>query len=108
MKTLSRFVIKFTNLIAAVLSCFDRVIFSRLSAPSPTGRPSKASSIASAKIRRCDFMASSPRRRSKVLVDFAKRMAQEAGAEYRFLQGHHRKDKLIGRDAATAAYLCWG
>ena len=27
MKTLSRFVIKFTSPIAAVLSCFDRVIF---------------------------------------------------------------------------------
>ena len=27
MKTLSRFVAKFTKLIAAVLSCFDRVIF---------------------------------------------------------------------------------
>ena len=27
MKTLSRFVTKFTNLIVAVLSCFDRVIF---------------------------------------------------------------------------------
>jgi hypothetical protein len=27
MKTLSRFVIKFTRLIVAVLSCFDRVIF---------------------------------------------------------------------------------
>ena len=27
MKTLSRFVTKFTSLIVAVLSCFDRVIF---------------------------------------------------------------------------------
>ena len=27
MKTLSRFVTKFTKLILAVLSCFDRVIF---------------------------------------------------------------------------------
>jgi hypothetical protein len=29
-KTLSRFVAKFTNLIVAVLSCFDRVIISDL------------------------------------------------------------------------------
>ena len=29
MKTLSRFVAKFTNLIVAVLSCFDRVMFFR-------------------------------------------------------------------------------
>ena len=37
MKTLSRFVTKFTSLIVAVLSCFDRVIFKghlALSAPS--------------------------------------------------------------------------
>ena len=27
MKTLSHFVIKFTSLIVAVLSCFDRIIF---------------------------------------------------------------------------------
>ena len=27
MKTLSRFIAKFTSLIVAVLSCFDRVIF---------------------------------------------------------------------------------
>ena len=32
---------------------------------------------------------------SKTLVDFAKGLAQEAGAEYRFLQGYHRKDKFV-------------
>ena len=32
---------------------------------------------------------------SETLVDHAKRLAQEAGAEYRFLQGSHRKDKLV-------------
>ena len=41
MKTLSRFVIKFTSLIVAVLSCFDRVIF-KVTCPSPMGRPSKS------------------------------------------------------------------
>ena len=37
MKTLSRFITKFTHLIVAVLSCFDRVIFKghlALAAPS--------------------------------------------------------------------------
>ena len=32
---------------------------------------------------------------SEALVDYAKRMAEEAGVEYRFLQGSHRKDKLV-------------
>ena len=46
MKTLSRFVAKFTSLIVAVLSCFDRVIASalwnhtpaRAAAPCPSQR----------------------------------------------------------------------
>ncbi len=56
MKTLSRFISKFTHLIVAVLSCFDRVIFK--------GRPlwpwrllanSNTSSIVVLKVRRTDF-----------------------------------------------------
>ncbi len=35
------------------------------------------------------------RETSRTLVDYAKQLAQQAGAEYRFLQGHHRKDKLV-------------
>jgi hypothetical protein len=46
------------------------------------------------RIRRCDFMAFAEEK-SKTLVDYAQRLAQEVGAEYRFLQGHHRKDKLV-------------
>ena len=95
MKTL-RFVVKFTSLIVAVLSCFDRVIFS-IACPSPTGRLSKASSIASSRSGGGDFMAFADEQ-SKTLVEFAKGLAQVAGAEYRFLQGHHRKGQARRRD----------
>src|SRR4051794_28797605 len=93
MKTLSRFVAKFTKLIVAVLSCFDRVIFKGYlpitNAPALEGFVDHV-----LRIRRCDFMAFAERQ-SETLVDHAKRLAREAGAEYRFLQGAHRKDKLV-------------
>jgi hypothetical protein len=34
---------------------------------------------------------------SESLVDHAKCLAQEAGAEYHYLQGAHRKDKLVDK-----------
>ena len=34
-------------------------------------------------------------KQSETLVEHAKRLAQEAGAEYRYLQGKPRKDKLV-------------
>ncbi len=55
MKTLSRFVAKFTNLIVAVLSCFDRVIFKGY--PPITNGPALEGFVDHIlKIRRCDFM----------------------------------------------------
>ena len=93
MKTLSRFVIKFTKLVVSVLSCFDRVIFKGY-LPITNGPALEGFVDCVLKIRRCDFMAFAEEQ-SKTLVDFAKGLAQEAGAEYRFLQGYHRKDKLV-------------
>src|SRR5437773_4648558 len=93
MKTLSRFVAKFTSLIVAVLSCFDRVIFKGY-LPITNGPALEGFVDHVLKIRRCDFMAFA-QQQSETLVDHAQRLAQEAGAEYRFLQGHHRKDKLV-------------
>ena len=93
MKTLSRFVSKFTSLIVTVLSCFDRVIFKGY-LPITNGPALEGFVDHVLKIRRCDFMAFAEEQ-SNSLVDYAKRLAQEAGAEYRFLQGHHRKDKLV-------------
>jgi len=93
MKTLSRFVAKFTSLIVSVLSCFDRAIIKGY-LPITNGPALEGFVDCVLKIRRCDFMAFAEEK-SKTLVDYAKRLAQEVGAEYRFLQGHHRKDKLV-------------
>jgi hypothetical protein len=93
MKTLSRFVTKFTNLIVAVLSCFDRVIF-KGHLPINNGKALEGFVDHVLKIRRCDFMAFA-QEKSEALVEHAKRLAQEAGAEYHHLQGKVRKDKLV-------------
>ena len=93
MKTLSRFVAKFTSLIVAVLSCFDRVIF-KGHLPISNGPALEGFVDHVLKIRRCDFMAFAERQ-SDALVEHAKRLAEAAGVEYRFLQGSHRKDKLV-------------
>ena len=93
MKTLSRFVAKFTSLIVGVLSCFDRVIFKGY-LPLTNGPALEGFVDHVLRIRRKDFMAFAEGQ-SEALVDSAKRLAQEAGAEYHYLQGSHRKDRLV-------------
>ena len=93
MKTLSRFVTKFTTLIVAVLSCFDRVIFKGY-LPFTNGPALEGFVDYVLKIRRCDFMAFAEKQ-SETLVEHAKQLCKKAGVEYRFLHGHHRKDKLV-------------
>ena len=95
MKTLSRFVTKFTSLIVSLLSCFDRVIFKGY-LPFTNGPALEGFVDYVLKIRRCDFMTFAEEQ-SEILVDFAKRMSQQAGAEYHYLQGAHRKDKLVDK-----------
>src|ERR1700692_2389526 len=95
MKTLSRFVTKFTSLIVAVLSCFDRVIFKGY-LPITNGPALEGFVDHLLKIRRKDFMAFAEEQ-SDTLVEHAKRLAQEAGAEFQYLQGKFRKDKLVDR-----------
>ena len=87
------FVAKFTSLIVAVLSCFDRVLF-KGHLPITNGPALEGFVDHVLKIRRCDFMAFAEEQ-SDAVVDHAKQMAEEAGVEYRFLQGSHRKDKLV-------------
>jgi len=87
-KTLLRFDAKFTNLIVAMLSCFDRVIFKGY-LPITNGPALEGFVDHVLKIRRIDFMAFAEEQ-SETLVDLAKRLAQEAGAEYHYLQGAHR------------------
>jgi len=53
-KTLSRFVVKFTNLIVAVPSCFDRVIFKGY-LPITNGPALEGFVDHILKIRRCDL-----------------------------------------------------
>ena len=91
MKTLSRFVAKFTSLITAVLSCFDRVIFKGY-LPITNSVSLERFVDHVLKIRRVDFMAFAEQQ-SEAMVAHAKHLAQEAGAEYQYLQGAHRKDK---------------
>src|SRR5262245_33498238 len=93
MKTLSRFVAKFTGLIIAVLSYFDRVLF-KGHLPITNGSALEGFVDHVLKIRRCDFMAFA-QQHSDAVVDHSRRMADEAGVEYRFLQGSHRKDQLV-------------
>src|SRR3954452_20012603 len=93
MKTLSRFVTKFTSLIVAVLSCFDRVIFKGY-LPITNGPALEGFVDHVLRIRRCEFMAFAEKQ-SEALVEHAKQMAHDAGAEYVYLQGAHRKDKLV-------------
>ena len=87
------FVAKFTSSIVAVLSCFDRVLF-KGHLPITNGPALEGFVNHVLKIRRCDFMAFAEEQ-SDTVVDHAKRMAEQAGVEYRFLQGSHRKDKLV-------------
>jgi hypothetical protein len=79
--------------LVVVLSCFDRVIF-KGHLPISNGEALEGFVDHVLKIRRCDFMAFAERQ-SEALVEHAKRAAEEAGVEYRFLQGSHRKDKLV-------------
>ena len=80
MKTLSRFVAKFTNLIVAVLSCFDRVIFKGYLLI--TNEPALEGFVDHIlKIRRCDFMDFAEEQ-SESFVDHANRLARVPGTPY--------------------------
>ena len=93
MKTLSRFVAKFTSLIVVVLLCFDRVRFTG-HLPISYGPALEGFVDHVLKVRRCEFMAFAEKQ-SEILVDHAQRLALQAGAEYRFLKGIHRKEAIV-------------
>ena len=78
-----------------MVSCFDRVIFKGY-LPITNGPALEGFVDHLLKIRWIDFMAFADEQ-SETLVDFAKRLAQEVGAEYHYLQGSHRKDKLVDK-----------
>jgi hypothetical protein len=107
-KTLSRFVTKFTKLIVAMLSCFDRVIFKGyLFISNPQSLEGFIDRVL--QIRRCDFMAFAEKQ-SAIVVDHAKRMAERFGVEYRHLRGAHRKevlvDEILRQRAINSGLIC--
>jgi len=106
MKTLSRFVAKFTNLIVAVLSCFDRVIFKGY-LPITNGPALEGFVDHVLKIRRCDFMAFAEQQ-YEALVEHARRLAQEAGVEYRFLKVSRGASKPATRGRFKTSHHSYG
>jgi hypothetical protein len=92
MKTLSRFVTKFTSLIVAVLSCFDRVIFKgHLALAAPCELEYFVDRVL--KVRRSDFMKTLAPQYSDRLVQHAQDWAQKAGRTYEYRTGQFRKDE---------------
>jgi hypothetical protein len=92
MKTLSRFVAKFTGVIVAVLSCFDRVIFKgHLALAAPCELEYFVDCVLH--VRRSDFMKTLAPRYSDRLVEHAQAWARKAGRIYEYRTGQFRKDE---------------
>jgi hypothetical protein len=92
MKTLSRFISKFTGLIVAVLSCFDRVIFKgHLALSAPCELEYFVDRVL--KVRRSDFMKTIAPEYSDRLIEHAQKWAQKAGRTYVYRTGQFRKDE---------------
>jgi hypothetical protein len=92
MKTLSRFVAKFTSSIVALLSCFDRVIFKgHLALAAPCELEYFVDRIL--KVRRSDFMKTIAPQYSDRLVAHARNASEKAGRNYVYRTGQFRKDE---------------
>ena len=92
MKRLSRFVAKFTSLIVAVLSCFDRVLFKgHLALAAPRELESFVDCVL--KVRRSDFMKTMAPQYSDRLVEHAQGWARKASRTYEYRTGQFRKDE---------------
>src|SRR3954470_13112835 len=92
MKTLSRFITKFTSLILAVLSCFDRVIFKgHLALAAPRELESFVACVL--KVRRSDFMKTPAPQHSDRLVQPARDLGRKAGRTHEYRTGQFPKDQ---------------
>ena len=92
MKTLSRFVSKFTRLIVTVLSCFDRVLFKgHLALAAPCELEYFVDRVL--KVRRTDFMKTLAPQYSDRLVTHAQNWARKAERIYLYRTGNFRKDE---------------
>jgi hypothetical protein len=91
MKTLSRFVSRFTRLIIAVLSCFDRVLFKgHLALAAPCELEYFVDRVL--KVRRTDFMKTLAPQYSDRLVTHAQNWARKAKRTYLYRTGDFRKE----------------
>ena len=100
MKTLSRFVVKFTSSIVALLSCFDRVIFKgHLALSAPCKLEYFVDCVL--KVRRSDFMKTLAPQYSNRLVVHARNCAAKAGRTYAYHTGQFRKDEW-----ASTSFKC--
>jgi hypothetical protein len=108
MKTLSRFITKFTTLIVAVLSCFDRVIFKgHLALAAPHELEHFVDRVL--KVRRSDFIKNLAPEYSDRLVAHAQEMARDAGRTYEYRTGDFRKDQWargLIREQGLVGVLC--
>jgi hypothetical protein len=92
MKTLSRFVSKFTSLIVAVLSCFDRVIFKgHLALAAPCELEYFVDCVL--KVRRTDFLKTLAPQYSDRLIEHAQGWSRKSGRTYEYRTGQFRKDE---------------
>src|SRR5947209_138527 len=93
MKTSNPFLAKFAAAIVAVLGCFDRVI---CKGHLPFGNDAHLNRFVDGtlKMPRKDFLPWL-QARSDQLVAHAQALAQQHGAPYHYLQGHHRKEDLV-------------
>jgi hypothetical protein len=91
MHSVCSFAVKFSSLIAWVLSCFDRVIFK---GHLPISRPSEFEQFVDyrLKIRRCDFLKTTAPQWSERIIDHAKHLAHEQGRLFEYRQGAVDKD----------------
>jgi hypothetical protein len=92
MKTLSRFITKFTSPIVALLSCFDRVIFKgHLALSAPRELEYFVDRVLNA--RRSDLMKTMAPQYSDRLIQHAQGWARKAGRTYEYRTGQFRKDE---------------
>ena len=92
MKARSRFVSKVSNLIVALLSCFDRVIFKgHLAVAAPRELEYFVDCVL--RVRRSHFMKTMAPQYSDRLVTHAQGWARTAGRIYVYRTGQFRKDE---------------
>lgn len=91
MKYAKPFLTQFANLVVATLGCVDRMI---VKGHLFLGNDERLNRFVDPMMKRKDFVPF-VEKLSQQLVDFAKQLAEESDAPYRYLQGKHRKESLV-------------